>query len=1015
MEHKKIFLFLVMGILLISMVSVVSAAKIDYTPNDKQVEDMKVIFSDTILFGLIKTGEQGTVELKSHETPRQILRVGTGEQVTMFYDFNFKDIYSNGLGDVKFIDMRTGNEIERDYSFVYWGTETREREVCLNYETITNLTNSSFYEVCNEYGTENYTYEGWLNYNSNDIPKGYLRIGLKTYVEARDYVDGIWTIQGKELAKHAEWVEDGVENYQNTVGGADISGATINLSNDVTNGFVKALGIVRGDGSTASQFQVHINQSDVNLATGIIDIDGTDSDIAYVNFTNLDYSNALNAGAFTIDLHRISGNILFQRGTGISYSGTLFSFTSQTIPTTSTGTTITFAQVTISSNLQITLNSPENDYNQTTTDPINFNVTVTDDLGIENVTLYIDGVVNETNSSGVNGTYIFTKTFPEGNYNWSILAFDNEDNSNQSATRTFSIDTLAPEITIESPISTYDYLYLDQLIDLNFTVTDASSHLDSCWWNYNGTNYSTACTNATLASTSFAQENSNFNITVYANDSFGNVGSSTQTWSTEFLETNRVYDASSLQTGTESFIWVSTKDSDVTGSSATLTYDGNTYLSTRTTSGYNVNFTNSIDIPVDLSGAIPFYWTVSFTNTTGSFSFNTSSTNQTVYNLTLTECFAPTPAGLTLNFTTYDSTNMTPINSKLEATFQFYAESGSGDLIQEFLFSDLNENRSNYMYCLESSGENVTVDAFISYGATDHDNREYIIDDGIIGNFTQTIPLYLTATELTDIVTITVQDQNYDPISGALVAVQRWNIGTNTYSTIGMLTTSSSGQGIMDLELYTTWYRAVVYVDGEIVEVTDVQKLSSTSWIITIELGVDNPYDLFGDISHGLTFDNETNITSFTWLDSSGYTSQGCLIVRNQTALGPIEIENECTSSVSGTIDYLLTGEGSFTAYGIIYLTGYNQSQIVDVLNIQLGTPEITQKVSPFGKVISFIAVGTATLIGVAAGSAILGGALVIAVLIVLMKIGFLNITWGFVWGIITIIIVIWFMQRRKR
>ena len=97
--------------------------------------------------------------------------------------------------------------------------------------------------------------------------------------------------------------------------------------------------------------------------------------------------------------------------------------------------------------------------------------------------------------------------------------------------------------------------------------------------------------------------------------------------------------------------------------------------------------------------------------------------------------------------------------------------------------------------------------------------------------------------------TITVQDQSYDPIAGALVAVQRWNVGTNTYSTIGMLTTSSAGQGIVDLELYTTWYRAAVSIDGSIVEITDVQKLSSTSWIITVQRGEDNPYDLFGSIS----------------------------------------------------------------------------------------------------------------------------------------------------------------------
>ena len=112
MNKKFLLVFVLMMFLFVPMVT---AVKIDYSPNEKAVEDMKVKFSDTILFGLIKTGEQGTMELKSHETPKQILRVGAGEQVTMYYDFNFKDAYINGIGDVKFVDMRTGKEVKRDY------------------------------------------------------------------------------------------------------------------------------------------------------------------------------------------------------------------------------------------------------------------------------------------------------------------------------------------------------------------------------------------------------------------------------------------------------------------------------------------------------------------------------------------------------------------------------------------------------------------------------------------------------------------------------------------------------------------------------------------------------------------------------------------------------------------------------------------------------------------------------------------------------------------------------------
>ena len=98
----------------------------------------------------------------------------------------------------------------------------------------------------------------------------------------------------------------------------------------------------------------------------------------------------------------------------------------------------------------VTLTSPANDSNLTSA-TVEFIATVTDDEQVDNVTLYIDGVLNETNSSNVNGTYTFTKTVNEGSHNWSILAYDNASASNQSETRTFNytqppifIDLLSP-------------------------------------------------------------------------------------------------------------------------------------------------------------------------------------------------------------------------------------------------------------------------------------------------------------------------------------------------------------------------------------------------------------------------------------------------------------------------------------------------------------------------------------------------------------------------------------------
>ncbi|GAG96652.1 unnamed protein product, partial [marine sediment metagenome] len=158
-----------------------------------------------------------------------------------------------------------------------------------------------------------------------------------------------------------------------------------------------------------------------------------------------------------------------------------------------------------------------------------------------------------------------------------------------------------------------------------------------------------------------------------------------------------------------------------------------------------------------------------------------------------------------------------------------------------------------WLFCLESSGVNVSTDATISFYKDGYDRREYLItDESILGDYSQDIPLFLSLTSETDIVTVIVKDQNYNEISGALVSIQEWNIGTNTYSDVGMFTTNEAGSGIINLELYNRWYRAIVTYNGIIVEVTEPEKLADTTWPITIQLEVDNPYSLFDSISKGL-------------------------------------------------------------------------------------------------------------------------------------------------------------------
>ena len=98
----------------------------------------------------------------------------------------------------------------------------------------------------------------------------------------------------------------------------------------------------------------------------------------------------------------------------------------------------------------IVLDSPSDNY-IINVSMINFTGTVSDNMKLSNVSLVLNRVLIEENSSGINNTnYTFTKMLPDGRYNWSYRACDVSGNCVTSAVRDFIIDTVAPSINFTS-------------------------------------------------------------------------------------------------------------------------------------------------------------------------------------------------------------------------------------------------------------------------------------------------------------------------------------------------------------------------------------------------------------------------------------------------------------------------------------------------------------------------------------------------------------------------------------
>ncbi len=84
-------------------------------------------------------------------------------------------------------------------------------------------------------------------------------------------------------------------------------------------------------------------------------------------------------------------------------------------------------------------------------------------------------------------------------------------------TRNILVDTTPPTINVTAPTGTYQILYDNKTLNLNYSIADTTSGLDSCWFIYNNV---TTSLNCSLNTTQFNYTKDINNLTVYSNDTF---------------------------------------------------------------------------------------------------------------------------------------------------------------------------------------------------------------------------------------------------------------------------------------------------------------------------------------------------------------------------------------------------------------------------------------------------------------------------------------------------------------
>ena len=969
--NKKFILVLLFGILLLGGVSAFDFDNVkEYNPIAKEVT---VKNCDIWLGVCLNEGEVlGKVKLLSELNEE----VGVGYVKVWEKEFDTTTLIKDAIGIEEYYNIKDGMKpIEVEMDIKYKVITPTTTETCTQ-------NNKTGIDDCIKTTYDSYT---WEDYNTKDLPKGKIILSGWTTTEEGDNIEHIPTYHGKTIDEWSSWTAglntnlvsyyklDG-NSFVDSVGTADLTNFdTVNGTGKIKDSRVFTTDFMERantglTGTQARTFQLWVYSTDVSNYRDMINY-GDESSGALFHFrqnndgtiyiqnqaqgfsTNTSIViNTWTMVTFTWDGTEARiyqdgvltglGNIAFNTGTSVPihigvYQDEAQSFWAGSIDEVGIWSrAITLTEITQLYNdgtgiswidvfnevPSVVLNSPANDTTQTTS-LITLNTTVTDNAQVDNVTLYIDGVLNETNSSGFNGTYIFTKYLTEGNHNWSILAYDNESASNQSETRTITIDRTSPIINITNPIGNQGYITSGNNLTFNWTASDAGVGLDTCWYTFKGINKTVTCSNLydNITITSILDNN----ITFYVNDTLGNEASDTQTFLVNLLENSLTYDSIVSVGGTTSLNLNLSSDGSQSVT-ATLNYNGTSYATSKVGSDSEMTF--AISITNTVAGIKTFYWNISYDGTY----YQSASNNQTVNDINLTtDC----GIGKTIvyNFTTQSEAAKQGLGIANNVTLEVETEIYAGSTLIESYSN--NNSLSSISICVQNDSLTsfiYRVDTVIKYNADPYEPEYYYIQNFSLSNSSaiQNITLYDLLTASSQVFEVIVRDSSYLPISDALVSVKRKYINDGVFRIVERPQTDENGETVVHLDTNDVIYTFNITKFGEVIGLfQNVRPVCQNPTIDDCSIDFDAfqstitipDYETEDNINFTLAFNKDSRTISsvYTILDSTSKTIS--LNVTKEDALGTSVCTDILTSS-SGTLSCVVPNTiGNATVVAKLY------------------------------------------------------------------------------------------------
>jgi hypothetical protein len=377
-------------------------------------------------------------------------------------------------------------------------------------------------------------------------------------------------------------------------------------------------------------------------------------------------------------------------------------------------------------------------------------------------------------------------------------------------------------------------------------------------------------------------------------------------WVYPYVELNKSYSSSIYEGSPNSLsLNISYLPSYYSSVTAILYYNNTAYPSTLSGTGTNITFINSITTPTITvaTSNMSFWWQLQLFDGVNYEYYNTSINNQTVLNSVVDDCSVGTVP--LFNFTIYDEDTLVRLKTPTwNQTYEFEM------YLNDVLTYALNKSNVNeFRICLSNTPTgNQSLDFSLRYDAdstgTDYVSEYYNVRDYNLNNYTtnQTISLYDLSTINSEECLFTIKDNNFLPLTDAIVEIKRKYLSDGTFKVIEIPLTDSLGKAIghfvLNDETYSIYLRKNNNLVASYINVKAVKPTGSDCvFNLNIPSASSTPEDFttYGNLLLGTAeYDDATRTYTLDWVINSGTST-------NITLYAYIDGSVVCSNSITAT------------------------------------------------------------------------------------------------------------------